>query len=122
MVETKLNGMIDDDGDFIFAFHDLDYIPFGFSSDTAPYIETPMATMRAAATLMGLDLATDAILEDLQKKKEQKIVVCDLGCGAGELRTEKLLLNCRSCDLSPSTNRFCKTVPSNTSVTSVLGS
>ena len=31
--------MLDETGSPVFAFHDLDYIPFGFSSDTAPYIE-----------------------------------------------------------------------------------
>jgi len=62
--------MEDSDGSPMFAFHDLDYIPSGFSGTLAPYIETPAATMRAAATLMRLGLG----LEE---------VVCDLGCGDG---------------------------------------
>lgn len=80
--------MLDDEGDSIFAFHDLDYIPFGFSSDTAPYIETPIATMRAAATLMRLDLSSNAS-EGGHDPSQEKTVVCDLGCGDGELRNEK---------------------------------
>lgn len=58
-----------------FAFHDLDYIPSGYGGILAPYIETGPGTMRAAATLMGLDLPPSAALPS---------VVCDLGCGDGE--------------------------------------
>jgi len=31
--------MNDEDGNPLFAFQHLDYIPFGFSSELAPYIE-----------------------------------------------------------------------------------
>jgi hypothetical protein len=86
MSEAMIDSMIDNEGDSIFAFHDLDYIPFGFSSSTAPYIETPIATMRAAATLMRLDLPADATLAEWHNPDQPKTVVCDLGCGDGELR------------------------------------
>ncbi|KAF1965554.1 hypothetical protein BU23DRAFT_561008 [Bimuria novae-zelandiae CBS 107.79] len=74
----EANAVYDQEGAALFAFHDLNYIPFGFSSDEAPYIETPIATMRAAATLMGLDNSSDAMAGE-------KTVVCDLGCGDGDL-------------------------------------
>ncbi|KAJ7679314.1 hypothetical protein DFH06DRAFT_1166297 [Mycena polygramma] len=66
-----------------FAFHDLDYIPSGYSGILAPYIETGPGTMRAAATLMRLDLfppnpATPTTLLNAP------FVICDLGCGDGE--------------------------------------
>ncbi|KAG0651307.1 hypothetical protein D0Z07_1800 [Hyphodiscus hymeniophilus] len=61
-----------------FAFHDLDYIPSGYSGVLAPYIETGPGTMRAAATLMHLDLAPQPGLSNTQQ------VICDLGCGDGE--------------------------------------
>jgi hypothetical protein len=72
-----------EDGMPIFAFQDLDYIPFGFSSSTAPYIETGPGTMRAAATLMGLGLSAE-----LKESVNDPVntVVCDLGCGDGEFR------------------------------------
>lgn len=57
----------------IFAFHNLNYVPSGYGDKLAPYIETGPGTMRAAATLMGLDLAVST-----------QQVVCDLGCGEGE--------------------------------------
>ncbi|KAJ7765503.1 hypothetical protein DFH07DRAFT_810851 [Mycena maculata] len=59
-----------------FAFHDLDYIPSGYSGILAPYIETGPGTMRAAATLMRLDLLPPSITP--------LSVVCDLGCGDGD--------------------------------------
>jgi hypothetical protein len=73
--------MEDSDGTPTFAFHDLDYIPSGFSGTLAPYIETPAATMRAAATLMRLGLNTGL-------PSGQNDVVCDLGCGDGYFRKE----------------------------------
>ncbi|KAL3426854.1 hypothetical protein PVAG01_00363 [Phlyctema vagabunda] len=75
--------MYTDDDTPIFAFQDLDYIPYGFSSTTAPYIETPAATMRAAATLMHLGLSTVAEAASGPEGVE-RIVVCDLGCGDGD--------------------------------------
>jgi hypothetical protein len=66
----------------LFAFHDLDYIPSGFSTVEAPYIETPVGTMRAAATLMRLELPPTS------HEKEPQTVVCDLGCGDGYFRTD----------------------------------
>lgn len=62
-----------------FAFHDLDYIPSGYSGILAPYIETGPGTMRAAATLMGLD-----ILPAPTTPPAALSVVCDLGCGDGD--------------------------------------
>jgi hypothetical protein len=86
MVDTTVNMMLDDEGGSIFAFHDLDYIPFGFSSDTAPYIETPIATMRAAAKIMHLDLESDTSDQERPEQSPANIVVCDLGCGDGDFR------------------------------------
>jgi hypothetical protein len=86
MVDTRVNMMLDDEGESIFAFHDLDYIPFGFSSDTAPYIETPIATMRAAAKIMHLGLESDASDQERHGQSHANTVVCDLGCGDGEFR------------------------------------
>jgi hypothetical protein len=99
MLSTEGNSMFDGEGGSLFAFHDLDYIPFGFSSDTAPYIETPIATMRAAATLMRLDpdLYVDAIPPQTDAAK---IVVCDLGCGDGELRNGQLFLLRSQCQVT----------------------
>jgi len=74
--------MEDSDGTPTFAFHDLDYIPSGFSGTLAPYIETPAATMRAAATLMRLGLNASEV------PSTQKDVVCDLGCGDGYFRKD----------------------------------
>ncbi len=70
----------------MFAFQELDYIPFGYSSTLAPYIETSAATMRAAATLMRL--GPDAVA-DVPTGLEGTVrtVVCDLGCGDGDFRT-----------------------------------
>lgn len=79
-----VEAMENEDGSPMFAFHDLDYIPFGFSSSTAPYIETPAATLRAAAALMRLDLSANA---ELALKEAVPRVVCDLGCGDGDFRT-----------------------------------
>jgi len=62
-----------------FAFASLDYIPSGYSGILAPYIETGPGTMRAAASLMGLDLMSVPSTSD-----EALSVVCDLGCGDGE--------------------------------------
>jgi hypothetical protein len=75
--------MEDSDGIPIFAFHDLDYIPSGFSGTLAPYIETPVATMRAAATLMRLGLNARSGIPSTPKD-----VVCDLGCGDGYFRKD----------------------------------
>ncbi|KAF2707920.1 hypothetical protein K504DRAFT_492521 [Pleomassaria siparia CBS 279.74] len=99
--EIIVDTMLDEQGCALFAFQDLDYVPFGFSSDTAPYIETPIATMRAAATLMRLDIVDDDPVTDevipsslptsgrttSEKKKTMQVqtVICDLGCGDGEL-------------------------------------
>ncbi|CZT45764.1 uncharacterized protein RSE6_06106 [Rhynchosporium secalis] len=69
--------MEDSDGEPMFAFGDLDYIPFGYSGIVAPYIETGPGTMRAAATLMALEHA-------LKDQKAATTVICDLGCGDGE--------------------------------------
>jgi hypothetical protein len=99
MLSAEGNSMFDGEGGSLFAFHDLDYIPFGFSSDTAPYIETPIATMRAAATLMRLDpdLYVDAIPPQTDAAN---IVVCDLGCGDGELRNGQLFLLRSQCQVT----------------------
>jgi hypothetical protein len=87
MTEIEVDTMVDDEGNSLFAFQDLDYLPIGFNSTTAPYIETPIATMRAAATLMHLDPTQNASLSKQQDALQT--VVCDLGCGDGELRTEQ---------------------------------
>jgi hypothetical protein len=84
---AEVKAMNDEDGNPIFAFQDLDYIPFGFSSHLAPYIETGPGTMRAAATLMRLGL----VETDLEKSGTT--VVCDLGCGDGEFRTINSTVN-----------------------------
>jgi SAM-dependent methyltransferase len=60
----------------IFAFHNLSYIPSGYSGILAPYIETGPGTMRAAAALMRLDLIV---------APGSHQVMCDLGCGDGQL-------------------------------------
>jgi hypothetical protein len=72
----------------LFAFHDLSYIPYGFSSSAAPYIETPAATMRAAATLMCLELGAgpERVASIHQEAEAVTTVICDLGCGDGEFR------------------------------------
>ncbi|TVY85111.1 hypothetical protein LSUE1_G000440 [Lachnellula suecica] len=72
---------MDDDGGnpmIEFAFHDLDYIPFGYGGTTAPYIETSGGTMRAAATLMCLGGDKVALTAG---QEAATTVVCDLGCG-----------------------------------------
>jgi tRNA G46 methylase TrmB len=81
--------MEDDNGNPMFAFQDLDYIPFGFSSNEAPYIETGPGTMRAAATLMRLNVDQNSTTQNLRTTTEEHAttVVCDLGCGDGEFRT-----------------------------------
>lgn len=78
--------MNDQDGTPMFAFQDLDYIPFGFSGKEAPYIESGPGTMRAAATLMQLDVAPIATSVSTAGQASAT-VVCDLGCGDGEFRT-----------------------------------
>jgi hypothetical protein len=65
----------------MFAFQDLDYIPYGYSGTLAPYIETSAGTMRAAATLMCLGAEAASTHE-----KAATTVICDLGCGDGEFR------------------------------------
>jgi len=88
--------MNDEDGNPVFAFQDLDYIPFGFSSHLAPYIETGPGTMRAAATLMRLGLL-DVSPSRMGLEKSETTVVCDLGCGDGEFRTVKLQCQLGAC-------------------------
>lgn len=61
----------------LFAFHELDYIPSGFSGLLAPYIETGPGTMRAATVLMRLSPTPLA-------RAGRPTLVCDLGCGDGE--------------------------------------
>lgn len=73
--------MDNEDGTPMFAFQDLDYIPFGYSTILAPYIETPASTMRAAATLMRLIPEVTSIKPDAKP-----VVVCDLGSGDGDFR------------------------------------
>lgn len=87
--------MNDEDGTPMFAFQHLDYIPFGFSSNEAPYIETGPGTMRAAATLMRLNLVPKSISEKIITTIEEPAatVVCDLGCGDGEFREHKIRLH-----------------------------
>jgi hypothetical protein len=87
--------MIDEDGNPLFAFQDLDYIPFGFSSNEAPYIETGPGTMRAAATLMRLNLSEKSTSQKFSGAIEDPVatVVCDLGCGDGEFRTNQICPN-----------------------------
>jgi hypothetical protein len=87
--------MNDEDGTPIFAFQDLDYIPFGFSSNEAPYIETGPGTMRAAAALMRLTLVSESTSHKPQDTIEEPVatVVCDLGCGDGQFRTDIFCLN-----------------------------
>jgi hypothetical protein len=80
--------MDDDDGTPMFAFQDLDYIPYGFGGTTAPYIETAAATMRAAVTLMRLGLSANAEVASTHQEAV-KTVVCDLGCGDGYFRTDR---------------------------------
>lgn len=84
--------MQDEEWGPLFAFQDLDYIPFGFSSHEAPYIETGPGTMRAAATLMRLIQDPTLISAKLASTAEVPVVtvVCDLGCGDGEFRTSKI--------------------------------
>jgi hypothetical protein len=84
--------MNDEDGNPMFVFQDLDYIPFGFSSHLAPYIETGPGTMRAAAILMRLGLV-ETNTSKLDPKKPKTTVVCDLGCGDGEFRTVNSSVN-----------------------------
>ncbi|KAK4693381.1 hypothetical protein P7C70_g8934, partial [Phenoliferia sp. Uapishka_3] len=75
-VDPSLNLDGDDEWDPpMFAFHELDYIPSGFSGILAPYIETGPGTMRAAAVLMNLSLPSTST---------KPTIVCDLGCGDGE--------------------------------------
>lgn len=87
--------MDNDDGTPMFAFHDLDYIPYGFGGITAPYIETPAATMRAAATLMRLGHSAGPEVASTHQEAVPT-VVCDLGCGDGYFRTDRLLSLCHS--------------------------
>ncbi|CAG8951140.1 hypothetical protein HYFRA_00006538 [Hymenoscyphus fraxineus] len=80
-----LVAMNNDDGSPLFAFQDIDYIPFGFSTSLAPYIPTPASTMRAAATLMRLIPEVTSI-----KPNTKPVVVCDLGSGDGDFHVGKL--------------------------------
>jgi hypothetical protein len=86
--ETK--AMEGDDGTPMFAFQNLDYIPSGFGGSEAPYIETPAATMRAAATLMRLGLSVGPEVVSTHREAVPT-VVCDLGCGDGYFRMDRLL-------------------------------
>jgi hypothetical protein len=74
-----------EDGTPMFAFQDLDYIPYGYSGTLAPYIETSAGTMRAAATLMCLGLGAGAEATSTHEKAATT-VICDLGCGDGDFR------------------------------------
>lgn len=58
----------------VFPFHNLHYVPCGSTGLVAPYIETGLSTMRAAADLMGLARAPEP-------NHPRRRVVCDLGCG-----------------------------------------
>lgn len=80
--------MDDEDGRPLFAFQDLDYVPSGFGGTSAPYIETPAGTMRAAVALMHLDL----IPSTSTSTEAARTVICDLGCGDGEFRTYSFFL------------------------------
>lgn len=64
-----------------FAFHDLNYIPSGYSGILAPYIESGAGTWRAAVDLMQLE-RRDSDLAGLAGKPTRQ-VVCDLGSGDG---------------------------------------
>lgn len=77
---------VDDEGNAMFAFQDLDYIPCGYNSITAPYIPTLAGTMRAAAKLMKLRPSQEKMNELDTIPMETRQVVCDLGCGDGEFR------------------------------------
>jgi hypothetical protein len=93
----------------MFAFHDLNYIPYGFGSSEAPYIETPAATMRAAATLMrlGLGAGSEEGTSIHEETEEGTTVVCDLGCGDGEFRkTTELFPMFHSYSCTPSMPRY----------------
>ena len=85
--------MEDHDGSPMFAFQGLDYIPSGFGGITAPYIETPVATMRAAATLMHIGFSA-GVEVPLTHQEAVPTVVCDLGCGDGYFRTDTILPLC----------------------------
>jgi len=78
-----------EDGTPMFAFQDLDYIPYGYSGTLAPYIETSAGTMRAAATLMSLGLSAGTETTSAQEKAATT-VICDLGCGDGDFRNYAL--------------------------------
>lgn len=73
----------DRDGHPLFAFQDLDYVPFGYAGVFAPYIETGPGTMRAAAELMGL---VGGKASQHPNTAAAATVICDLGCGDGEFR------------------------------------
>jgi hypothetical protein len=88
-----MGSMHDEDGIPTFAFHDLDYMPWGVGGITAPYIETTVGTMRAAATLMCLDLTSGAEEPPSIEQGALKTVVCDLGCGDGDFRTDESSLS-----------------------------
>ncbi|KAE9966559.1 hypothetical protein EG328_008824 [Venturia inaequalis] len=66
--------MNDEDGNPMFAFQDIDYIPFGFSSHLAPYIETGPGTMRAAAKLMRLGLVRASIAQGVGIDYNAKLI------------------------------------------------
>jgi len=46
----------DNDSTLKSVYRDLDYIPYGFNSSKAPYIETSAATIRGTAELITLDI------------------------------------------------------------------
>ncbi|RDW92639.1 hypothetical protein BP5796_02033 [Coleophoma crateriformis] len=82
---AELETMNDDNGIPLFAFQDLDYIPFGYGTTTAPYIETSAGTMRAAAALMRLGAREDIDVGLTSSEQTSgPAVVCDLGSGDGE--------------------------------------
>lgn len=86
--------MHDEEGMPTFAFQDLDYIPFGVGGIDAPYIETMAGTMRAAATLMCLDLPARAPISSQLGLDGPKTVICDLGCGDGTFRKITRIQTC----------------------------
>jgi hypothetical protein len=81
----------DNDNDNIdwneFAFHDLDYIPIGYSSSTAPLVESPVAVLRAVYTLFQFDTHR----QHPNKKQNKEICILDLGCGEGVFLNHLLL-------------------------------
>ena len=66
----------DSDGDPIFIYSELEYIPTGYTSNAAPFIESPIAVNRAAIDLFDFDLYCNA-------HNTNTINLVDLGCGDG---------------------------------------